>query len=63
MTANPLFPQWGVVAAALIIAAPVIFMRIQDTVSVEEDLKFSDETIEDVAPAKDVAVMKKEETV
>jgi hypothetical protein len=51
------------VAAALIIAAPVIFMRIQDTVSVEEDLKFSDETIEDVAPAKDVAVMKKEETV
>lgn len=39
---------WGCLAASLIIAAPVILMRIQDTVSVEEDLKFSDETIEDV---------------
>ncbi|KAK4238366.1 major facilitator superfamily domain-containing protein [Achaetomium macrosporum] len=54
---------WGVVAAALLIAAPVIFMRIKDTVSLEEDLKFSDETIEDVAPAKDVAVMNKQESV
>jgi len=28
-------------------------MRIQDTVTLEEDLKFSDETVEDVAPARD----------
>ncbi|KAJ3462525.1 hypothetical protein FSOLCH5_014953 [Fusarium solani] len=39
---------WGCLAASLLIAAPVIFMRIQDSVSIEEDLKFSDETIEDV---------------
>jgi hypothetical protein len=31
-----------------VFAAPVIWLKIKDTVSVEEDLKFSDETIEDV---------------
>ncbi|KAH6657595.1 major facilitator superfamily domain-containing protein [Truncatella angustata] len=41
---------WGVCAAALLIAAPIIFLRITDTVSIEDDLKFSDETVEDVAP-------------
>lgn len=39
---------WGVIGAGLIIAFPVIWFRIKDTVAVEEDLKFSDETIEDV---------------
>ena len=39
---------WGFLAASLVVAAPVIFLRIKDHVSVEEDLKFSDETIEDV---------------
>lgn len=39
---------WGCLGASLLIGAPVIWMRIQDSVSVEEDLKFSDETIEDV---------------
>lgn len=39
---------WGCLAASLLIASPVILMRIKDTVTVEEDLKFSDETIEDV---------------
>lgn len=32
------------------IAAPIIFLRITDSVSLEEDLKFSDETVADVAP-------------
>ncbi|KAI1855218.1 hypothetical protein JX265_006641 [Neoarthrinium moseri] len=41
---------WGVCAGALLIAGPIIFLRIPDTVSIEEDLKFSDETVEDVAP-------------
>lgn len=40
--------QWGVLAGSLLIAAPLIMTRIKDTVSIEEDLKFSDETIEDV---------------
>jgi hypothetical protein len=39
---------WGCVAASLLIAAPVIFWKIQDHVPIEQDLKFSDETIEDV---------------
>lgn len=40
--------QWGVLAGSLLIAAPLIVSRIKDTVSIDEDLKFSDETIEDV---------------
>jgi hypothetical protein len=39
---------WGVLAGALVLAAPVVFLKIKDHVSIEEDLKFSDETIEDV---------------
>lgn len=39
--------------AALLIAAPVIWMRIKDTTDVEEDLRGTDETVEDVvAPGK-----------
>jgi len=34
---------------ALLIAAPVIFLKIKDTVLLEDDLKFSDETVEEVA--------------
>lgn len=43
--------SWGLLAGSLIIASPVIFMKIKDHVTLEEDLKFSDETIADVAPA------------
>jgi len=35
-------------AGALIVAAPVILFKIKDSCSVEEDLKFSDETMENV---------------
>lgn len=42
---------WGLLGAALVFAAPVIWLKIKDTVTIEEDLKFSDETVEDVAPA------------
>ncbi|KAI0517398.1 MFS general substrate transporter [Xylaria bambusicola] len=37
-------------AASIFIAAPVIWLRIKDTTDIEEDLKFSDGTIEEVAP-------------
>lgn len=40
---------WGVCAASLAIASPVIFLLIKDTTPLEEDLKFSDETVEEVA--------------
>jgi len=42
--------QWGLCAGALVFAAPVIWLKIKDTVTIEEDLKFSDETVADVAP-------------
>lgn len=44
---------WGLLAGALLFAAPVIFLKIKDTVSIEEDLKFSDETVADVAPVRE----------
>ena len=40
--------SWGLLAGSLLIALPVMLLKIQDTVPVEEDLKFSDETIDDV---------------
>lgn len=46
---NTLFgATWGLLAGALLIAAPIIFLKIKDTIPIEEDLKFSDETVEDV---------------
>ena len=39
---------WGLLTGSLLFALPVILLKIKDTVSVEEDLKFSDETIDDV---------------
>jgi hypothetical protein len=50
---------WGCLAASLVFAAPVIFMKIQDHVSLEQDLKFSDETVEDVVAPEE---FKKSET-
>ncbi|KAK3386635.1 major facilitator superfamily domain-containing protein [Podospora didyma] len=49
---------WGLLGAALVFAAPVIWMVIKDTVTLEEDLKFSDETLRDVAPTSQLPVGK-----
>ena len=43
---------WGLLAGSLVIALPVMLLKIKDTVTVEEDLKFSDETIEDTYVAQ-----------
>ncbi|KAI9816195.1 MAG: hypothetical protein M1827_001796 [Pycnora praestabilis] len=40
--------SWGLLAASLLIAAPVVLLRVRDHVSAEEDLRFSDETLEEV---------------
>ncbi|PQE29176.1 DUF895 domain membrane protein [Rutstroemia sp. NJR-2017a BBW] len=40
--------NWALLSISIVCAAPVIFMRIQDHVSVEEDLKGTDENIADV---------------
>ena len=42
--------NWGLLTGSLLFAAPVIFLRIKDHVTVEEDLAFSDETLADVVP-------------
>lgn len=39
---------WILLAGSLVIALPIMILKIRDTVPVEEDLKFTDETIEDV---------------
>lgn len=39
---------WALLAGGLLFALPVILMKVKDTVPVEEDVKFSDETVADV---------------
>ncbi|KAF4591540.1 membrane protein [Ophiocordyceps camponoti-floridani] len=39
---------WGLLAGSLVFALPVVLYKIKDHVPVEDDLKFSDETIDDV---------------
>lgn len=41
---------WGLLAGSLLIALPLILIKVKDTVPLEEDIKFSDETIEEVMP-------------
>jgi hypothetical protein len=43
---------WALLAGSLLIAAPVIWMKVKDTTDIEEDIKFSDEVLEDVAPTE-----------
>lgn len=50
--------NWGLLAGSLVIAAPVIFYYVKDTTPLEEDLKFSDETVAEVAPSSVVAEYK-----
>ncbi|KAL1650261.1 hypothetical protein SLS58_001072 [Diplodia intermedia] len=46
---------WALLAGSLILALPVILLKIQDHVSIEEDLKFTDNSLTDVAPVGTVA--------
>jgi hypothetical protein len=42
--------NWVLLAASLIIASPVIFLKIRDHVGLEQDLEGTDEAMADVAP-------------
>lgn len=42
--------NWVLLAVSLVVAAPAIFLKISDHVEVEDDLKDTDETVEDVLP-------------
>ncbi|KAF2832183.1 MFS general substrate transporter [Ophiobolus disseminans] len=44
---------WVLLAGSLVVALPVMMLKIKDTVPIEEDLKFTDETIEDVIGYRD----------
>ena len=56
--------NWGLLVGSLVIAAPVIWLKVKDTTSLEEDLKFTDETKADVLPTTPGAqgVMSEKET-
>jgi hypothetical protein len=41
--------SWALLAGSLVIALPLV-LRITDSVPLEEDVKFSDETVQEVAP-------------
>lgn len=42
--------SWGLLAGSLLIASPLIFMKIADTVPIDTDLAFTDEIFDDVKP-------------
>ncbi|KAK4695678.1 hypothetical protein P7C71_g2106, partial [Lecanoromycetidae sp. Uapishka_2] len=47
---NEFASSWGLLAGSLLIALPLIFMKISDTVPIDADLVFTDETYDDVKP-------------
>ena len=47
---NEFASTWGLLAGSLLLAAPLVWLKILDTVPIEVDLKFTDETFEDVKP-------------
>ncbi|KAL9118349.1 MAG: hypothetical protein Q9187_005108 [Circinaria calcarea] len=51
---NQFAANWALLVGGLIIAVPVILWKVRDTVPLEDDLVFSDETIEDVVGASGV---------
>lgn len=52
---------WALLAGSLLIALPVIIYKVRDTVPIEDDLKFSDETFEEVAPQADLKALDTEQ--
>lgn len=49
---NEFASNWGLLMGSLVLAAPLIFLKVQDTVPLEKDLAFSDETFAEVAPTE-----------
>ena len=44
---------WALLGGSLLIAAPLVWTKIRDTVPIEDDLRFTDESYEDVKPLTD----------
>lgn len=51
---NMFASSWALLAGSLVIALPVMLMTIKDTVPIDEDLKLSDETRDEVLGKKSV---------
>ena len=47
---NMFASNWGLLVGSLLCALPVILWKVEDTVALEKDIKFTDETIDEVAP-------------
>ena len=53
---------WGLLVGSLIIASPVIIFKIKEHTDVEDDLKFSDETPQEVV-GSDIALQDQQPAV
>ncbi|CDK28021.1 unnamed protein product [Kuraishia capsulata CBS 1993] len=40
--------SWALLAFGILLAVPIVFLKVKESTAIEEDLKFSDETLEDV---------------
>ena len=47
--------NWGLLAASLVLAAPMIWVKVTDTTDLDKDLAFTDETKADVLPTTGMA--------
>lgn len=47
---NEFASNWGLVVGSLVVAAPLVILRIKDHVPIEEDLAGTGETVADVVP-------------
>jgi len=47
---NMFASNWGLLAGSLLVALPVILWKVEDTVSLEKDIAFTDESVAEVAP-------------
>jgi len=47
---NMFASNWGLLAGSLVVALPVILWKVEDTVAIEKDIAFTDETVAEVAP-------------
>ncbi|VEU21854.1 DEKNAAC102829 [Brettanomyces naardenensis] len=43
---------WGLLAGSLVIAFPILYKKIQETTTIEQDLKDTDETLEEIVGGK-----------
>lgn len=46
--------NWGLLAGSLVIAAPVVWMKVTETTSLEKDIAFVDETIDEVVATTEI---------